>query len=361
MAKQAKAPEIYKFGGASLGDGAAFKHAASIVKRCPGPLVAVCSAPAGVTDLLLEVAERARPGETAKVAVVVATLREKYAAILRELALPARLEKDLAEHVEAAMRELETLAGGLAVLRELTARTSDLVVARGERVGTRLFVAALGAAGVKAEYVDALEVVVTRGPFGGAAPDLDATDARARKRLRPLLAQGILPVVPGFLGAVPAAARRPAGADHAGARRDRSDRHPDGAGAGRQPGDAVEGRAGPADRRPAAGPRRPHHPAAERARGGRAGLLRRQGAASAGADPPGRPGDPAVRPAVRRSRPAGHGDLRAPHAGRVPGEGAVGHLRAGAGHGGRARPDRCAGRRRPHLRHAVRCAGCRSR
>jgi bifunctional aspartokinase / homoserine dehydrogenase 1 len=200
MAKQAKAPEIYKFGGASLGDGAAFKHAASIVKRCPGPLVAVCSAPAGVTDLLLEVADRARAGETGKVAVVVATLREKYAAILRELALPARPEKDLAEHVEAAMRELETLAGGLAVLRELTARTSDLVVARGERVGTRLFVAALGAAGVKAEYVDALEVVVTRGPFGGAAPDLEATDARARKRLRPLLAQGILPVVPGFLG-----------------------------------------------------------------------------------------------------------------------------------------------------------------
>ncbi len=53
---------------------------------------------------------------------------------------------------------------------------------------------------MKAEYVDALEVVVTRGPFGGAAPDLEATDARARKRLRPLLAQGILPVVPGFLG-----------------------------------------------------------------------------------------------------------------------------------------------------------------
>ena len=32
------------------------------------------------------------------------------------------------------MRELETLAGGLAVLRELTPRTSDLVVSRGERL-----------------------------------------------------------------------------------------------------------------------------------------------------------------------------------------------------------------------------------
>ena len=57
MAKQPKAPEVYKFGGASLGDGNAFKHAAAIVKQCAGPLVAVCSAPAGVTDLLLWVLE----------------------------------------------------------------------------------------------------------------------------------------------------------------------------------------------------------------------------------------------------------------------------------------------------------------
>jgi bifunctional aspartokinase / homoserine dehydrogenase 1 len=200
MAKQAKAPEVYKFGGASLGDGAAFKHAAAIVKQCGGPLVAVCSAPAGVTDLLLEVAERARLADEARVAVAIRTLREKYASILRELSAPTRLEHELADQIEVALRELETLAGGLAVLRELTPRTSDLVVSRGERLGTRLFVSALRAAGVKAEYVDALDLVVTRGPFGGAAPDLEATDARTRKRLRPLLAEGIVPVVPGFLG-----------------------------------------------------------------------------------------------------------------------------------------------------------------
>ena len=67
MAKQAKSPEVYKFGGASLGDGAAFLHAVSIVRRCEAPLVVVCSAPSGVTDLLLEVAEKARLGDEARV------------------------------------------------------------------------------------------------------------------------------------------------------------------------------------------------------------------------------------------------------------------------------------------------------
>jgi aspartokinase/homoserine dehydrogenase 1 len=200
MAKQAKSPEVYKFGGASLGDGAAFLQAVGIVRQCEAPLVVVCSAPSGVTDLLLEVAEKARVGDEPRFSVAVRALREKYAAIVRVVAPPARAARELADLIEAAMHELETLASGVLVLRELTPRTSDLIVSRGERLGTRLFVAALAKAGVKAEYVDALDVIVTRGPFGGAAPDLDATDAAARKRLRPLLAAGVTPVVPGFLG-----------------------------------------------------------------------------------------------------------------------------------------------------------------
>ncbi|HEY0715129.1 MAG TPA: aspartate kinase, partial [Polyangia bacterium] len=89
---------------------------------------------------------------------------------------------------------------GLAVLRELSPRTSDLVVSRGERMGTRVFAAALAGAGVKAEYVDAVEIIVTRGPFGNASPDLEATDNKTKRRLGPLLAAGVVPVVPGFLG-----------------------------------------------------------------------------------------------------------------------------------------------------------------
>jgi bifunctional aspartokinase / homoserine dehydrogenase 1 len=208
MAKSASNPEVFKFGGASLSDAAAFKHAATIVRACEGPLVVVCSAPAGVTDLLLEVAEKARTGDGTGASAAIKVLRDKYAAILKSLAPPAKVGRELAELVETGLVELETLATGLTVLRELSPRTSDLVVSRGERMGTQIFAAALAAAGIKAEYVDALEVIATRGPFGNAAPDLEATDAKAKKRLGPLLAAGVIPVVPGFLGAF-----RPRGAD----------------------------------------------------------------------------------------------------------------------------------------------------
>ena len=202
MARKISSPEVYKFGGASLGDAAAFLNAAEIVKRATAPVVVVCSAPSGVTDLLLEVADKARHGDQARASAAVKALRDKYSGIVGALGLKAKLREEVTAAIEASLRELELLASGLVVLRELTLRTSDLVVSRGERLSAPMFCAVLREQGRQAEVVDALEVVVTDGPFGGAAPNLERTDQLARRRLRPLLAAGVVPIVPGFLGAL---------------------------------------------------------------------------------------------------------------------------------------------------------------
>ncbi len=185
-----------------MSDGAAFAHAAGIVRRCKAPLAIVCSAPAGVTDLLLEVAEQARLANPARVQTALASLRAKYRDIMTALRLSAGVRRNLAAIVDASMDELQALSTGLMVLRELTPRTSDLVVSRGERLGARIFCAALRAAKVRAEYVDAVDIIATDGPFGGAHPNLSETDKNVRVTLRPLMARGIVPVVPGFLGAL---------------------------------------------------------------------------------------------------------------------------------------------------------------
>ena len=78
--------------------------------------------------------------------------------------------------IDASMTELATLAQGIAIVRELTPRTKDELVARGERLSAHLFSAALHAAGHASAYVDALQLIRTDGQFGNAAPDLKATD-----------------------------------------------------------------------------------------------------------------------------------------------------------------------------------------
>ncbi len=201
MPRPAPVLEIHKFGGASVADAAAVRHAVAIIKAQPFPRAVVVSAMGGVTDLLLGAASAARRGDLSAALETVKLLRSRHQAVARALVPAGALRTELLSFIEAQLNELASLAQGLATLRELTPRTSDFLVARGERLSARMVTAALQQAGVRTTYVDATTVVRTDSHFGNATPELDATDQRLRKALLPLLKQGITPVVTGFIGA----------------------------------------------------------------------------------------------------------------------------------------------------------------
>src|SRR5256885_1535826 len=196
--------EIHKFGGASLANGAAMAHAVSVIRaQRPTPLVVVVSAMAGVTDALLDLAGAAVRGDVDGARATLDRLVAQHRAAVAALVRAAPRADELLQAIEGAFAEVEPLAAGLRVLRELTPRTTDYLVARGEYLSARIVAAALDSAGCPALYVDAVEVIHTDGTFGNASPDLGRTERRARRVLRPLLARGVVPVVPGFLGVAP--------------------------------------------------------------------------------------------------------------------------------------------------------------
>jgi aspartokinase/homoserine dehydrogenase 1 len=195
---------VHKFGGASLADSAAVRHAVEIIRRHrQEPTVVVVSAMAGTTDALLAVAQQAGSGEARAVAALIARLRSRHAEVARALLPAGRLRADVLAYISDVFEELEALARGLRVLRELTPRTIDYLVSRGERLSARLVAAALEAEGARAKFVDGTEVVHTDAAFGQAAPDFARTDRAVQRVLAPLLARGVVPVVPGFIGATP--------------------------------------------------------------------------------------------------------------------------------------------------------------
>jgi aspartokinase/homoserine dehydrogenase 1 len=200
-----RAPQVHKFGGASLADSTAVQHAIQIIRSYrTGPAVVVVSAMAGVTDALLEVARQAGTGDERAVASLIAQLHSRHAELARTLLPSGRTRAALLAHIAEGFEELEGLAQGLRLLRDLTPRTTDYLISRGERLSARLFAAGLEEAGAKAKYVDALELVHTDAAFGHASPDMRRTDQSVQRLLLPLLARGTIPVVPGFLGATPA-------------------------------------------------------------------------------------------------------------------------------------------------------------
>src|SRR6059036_2727453 len=204
MPRTARPIEIHKFGGASLANGAAIAQAVAIIRaRRPAPMVVVVSAMAGVTDALLDLAAAAIQRGPDGARATVEALCAQHLGAVRALLGPGPRTDELVQTIEHAFAEVEPLAAGLRVLRELTPRTTDYLVARGEYLSARIVAAALDTAGCPAAYVDAVEVIHTDGTFGNASPDLRRTERAARRVLGPLLAHGTVPIVPGFLGATP--------------------------------------------------------------------------------------------------------------------------------------------------------------
>ena len=189
------APVVYKFGGTSVGDGTRIRHVARLIAQGPRPLVVVVSAMAGVTDVLHKLVEaetRARPGTKA----LLEELRSRHLEALKTLGPGAEEERP---GVEARLRQLsDTVAG-----RDgLTGRMrDDAILSAGEDLTQRIVHAALEALDVRAAAVDARRVLVTDAQFGGATPDRERTRAACAEELDPVLADGRIAVLQGFVGA----------------------------------------------------------------------------------------------------------------------------------------------------------------
>ncbi|MBC8088464.1 MAG: bifunctional aspartate kinase/homoserine dehydrogenase I [Phycisphaerae bacterium] len=200
MAKRLRAPEVHKFGGASLADANAVRHALDIIATRMQRAVIVVSALAGVTDGLLTLANDALGGHRPQENGALAELRQRHREVAQKILHGAEPRLGTLAQIDQSFADLGVLLDGVTSLRELTARTQDLIVARGERLSAMIVVNGMLARGQRAQYVDGTEVIVTDGLHGGAFPDLAATDKLARARLRPLLAKGVIPVIPGFIG-----------------------------------------------------------------------------------------------------------------------------------------------------------------
>ena len=195
--------EVWKRGGASLADANAVRRAVGLVQKHAGDVIVVVSALKGVTDALLDGARRAATGDVAAASTQAAAFLRRHRALVLDLIPPGPDRRRLLSESDRAAREYREICRAVAALGHLSPRTSDVLVARGERVAASVVAATLSAVGRRAARVDALDVVSTDGHHGAAAPDLAATRRRARKALPPLLLQGVTPVVPGFFGRAP--------------------------------------------------------------------------------------------------------------------------------------------------------------
>ncbi|TFG71245.1 MAG: aspartate kinase [Anaerolineales bacterium] len=195
---------VMKFGGTSVGKAQAITQAASIVQSYAPQwdnLVVVVSAMSGVTDALVNGARTAAAGDTNTYPAIVSDLRVRHTLVIAALVEEGKERSELLKTMDTYLDEFATLCHSVGVLGELTPRAMDAISSLGERINARIFAACLRQMGIAGQAVDATELIVTDNRYQHAVPLMDLTRARVQKGLLPLMAEGAVPVVTGFIAA----------------------------------------------------------------------------------------------------------------------------------------------------------------
>ncbi|HKW64348.1 MAG TPA: aspartate kinase [Candidatus Acidoferrum sp.] len=194
----------FKFGGSSLLGAERMLHAARLVREAAevSRVAVVVSAMKGVTDHLLSIEKALAAGKLPQARREAEVVLELHLQVLEDLRLDPETDRQV-------RHELQLL--GCDLLHDVmgwregatSAEFSDRLTSFGERFSARLFAAALQKLEVGSVPVSSSEFVLTCDTFRDAQPHLDQSKQRGRRILLPLLKEGAVPVVTGFIGATP--------------------------------------------------------------------------------------------------------------------------------------------------------------
>jgi bifunctional aspartokinase / homoserine dehydrogenase 1 len=192
----------FKFGGSSLLGAERLLHAAELVKPLArsSPVVVVVSAMKGVTDRLLGIAQALVERRHTQARAEAEAVLQLHHDVLHDCRLNADENRRVAREINSLGRDLlhELPAHGRTL--EPTPELFDRLASFGERLSVRLFAAALEHTSVPAVPVCSSDFVLTCDTFRDAKPHLQHTRRRGQSVLLPLLREGIVPVVTGFIG-----------------------------------------------------------------------------------------------------------------------------------------------------------------
>ncbi|MCA8964737.1 MAG: aspartate kinase [Planctomycetes bacterium] len=191
---------VMKFGGSSCANATRLRQVADLVvsARNLRPAV-VLSAMGKTTNALFAAAVAAERGDADAALRLAGEPLANAAEAAAELLSGPHLAT-CKSALQQMQDELQVLLRGVALLRELTPRTRDAIVAHGERFSTTLLAALLRQRGLPTRHVDARTFLRTDDRFGAATPLRAEIAQLARELVAPLLTGGEIVVTQGYVG-----------------------------------------------------------------------------------------------------------------------------------------------------------------
>ena len=199
---------VMKFGGTSVGSAQAIRETAALILRTQDNwdhVVVIASGmgskPVKVTDLLLNGAYAAVRGDSDIYRDHAEQMREIHFEAIDGLLEPEGERQQIMVENNKFIDFYISICDAVCVLGELSPRALDAIGGMGEQMSVRILAAYLRQSGHKAQAIDATDLIVTDSDFQNASPLFEPTRQKTDAIIRPMLDEGITPIVTGFIAA----------------------------------------------------------------------------------------------------------------------------------------------------------------
>ncbi|MGB1113887.1 MAG: aspartate kinase, partial [Flavobacteriaceae bacterium] len=151
--------KVLKFGGTSVADTKSLSHVIAILKNTSDRQFVVVSALGGITNLLIQMAEKASEGNT-EFQNELSTIEQRHLSIIQEF-IPLTHQSEIISFLKTELNKLEALLDSIKILRELTPKSLAKVSSFGELLSSKIIFSVLQHQHLDIELKDARTLIFT--------------------------------------------------------------------------------------------------------------------------------------------------------------------------------------------------------
>ena len=182
--------KVLKFGGTSVGSEKGLSQVKKIVESCSEDVIVVVSALGGITDQLLLTARLAAAGDEAYMPQCTAMIA-RHNELVEKIVLPEN-RPGVQNRLDELLDELSNIFKGVYLIRDLSPKTTDMILSYGERLSSEIV---CGAVAGSVRY-DAREFIKTKPLFNRHVVDFASTEKLIERRFEKM---PHVAIVPGFI------------------------------------------------------------------------------------------------------------------------------------------------------------------
>lgn len=199
---------IMKFGGSVLDSASKIKTLVNIVhsfknlKGKDNEIVCVISAISGVTDEIIMLSELIMKGNRSAIKTFIDEMTTLHVDLIESTITDQKLKTEAKNVILDILKEFQAILEGLVLISEITPRSLDHMLSFGERLAAPIVSYSLQNYNLDSPFLTGKEIgIVTDSNFGEARPLMNTTRFRVNAKLIPLILEGKIPVITGYIAA----------------------------------------------------------------------------------------------------------------------------------------------------------------